>query len=69
MSIRAALIRRHYSGQNTRTLGRRRVVKFMVIRRADKRTEAGVLPTTELIDAMMRYHKDMEDAGIQALAR
>ena len=36
----------------------------MVIRRADKNTEAGVLPTTELIDAMLKYHKQMEDAGI-----
>ena len=39
-------------------------MKFMVIRRADKNTEAGVLPTTELIDAMLKYHKEMEDAGI-----
>ena len=39
-------------------------MKFMVIRRADKNTEAGVLPTTELIDAMLKYHKQMEDAGI-----
>jgi hypothetical protein len=39
-------------------------VKFMVIRRADKNTEAGVLPTTELVDAMLKYHKQMEDAGI-----
>jgi hypothetical protein len=36
----------------------------MVIRRADKKTEAGVLPTTELIDAMMKYHEEMADAGI-----
>jgi hypothetical protein len=36
----------------------------MVIRRADKNTEAGVLPTTELIDAMLKYHKQMENAGI-----
>jgi hypothetical protein len=36
----------------------------MVIRRADRNTEAGVLPTTELIDAMLKYHKQMEDAGI-----
>ena len=39
-------------------------MKFMVIRRADKHTEAGVLPTTELIDAVLKYHKQMEDAGI-----
>lgn len=39
-------------------------MRFMVIRRADKRTEAGVMPTTELIDAMMKYHKEMADAGI-----
>lgn len=39
-------------------------MRFMVIRKADKKTEAGVLPTTELIDAMLKYHKQMEDAGI-----
>jgi hypothetical protein len=36
----------------------------MVIRRADKNTEAGVLQTTELVDALLKYHKQMEDAGI-----
>ena len=39
-------------------------MKFMVIRKADKNTEAGALPTTELIAAMMKYHQQMADAGI-----
>lgn len=39
-------------------------MRFMVIRRADTRTEAGVMPTTELIDAMMKYHAEMAAAGI-----
>jgi hypothetical protein len=40
----------------------------MVMRRAGTNTEAGVLPTTELIDAMLKYHKQMEDAGVILVA-
>lgn len=43
-------------------------MKFMVMRRAGTNTEAGVLPTTELIDAMLKYHKQMEDAGVILVA-
>lgn len=39
-------------------------MKFMIIRKADKNTEAGVLPTTELLSAMMKYHQDLADAGV-----
>jgi hypothetical protein len=36
----------------------------MIIRRADKNTEAGVMPSEELLDAMLRYHDEMAQAGI-----
>jgi hypothetical protein len=38
--------------------------RFMVIRKADAETEAGVLPSKELLDAMLAYHEEMAKAGI-----
>jgi len=34
-------------------------MRFMIIRKADADTEAGVPPTGELIQAMMDYHEEM----------
>jgi hypothetical protein len=39
-------------------------MRFMIIRRADEETEAGALPTQELVDAMMRYNEKMMNAGV-----
>jgi len=39
-------------------------MRFMIIRRADEETEAGTLPTQELVDAMMRYNEQMMNAGV-----
>jgi hypothetical protein len=39
-------------------------MRFMVIRRADKSTEAGVRPSKALLDAMTKYHEDGAKAGI-----
>lgn len=39
-------------------------MRFMVIRKADEETEAGVLPSTELLDAMGRYNEELVKAGI-----
>jgi hypothetical protein len=36
----------------------------MVIRKADKNTEAGVMPTRDQLTAMMKYHQDLADAGV-----
>jgi hypothetical protein len=36
----------------------------MIIRRADEETEAGVLPTEELIDAMTKYNEELVRAGV-----
>jgi len=37
---------------------------FMIFRKADAQTEAGVMPTTELIEAMGRYMEEMAKAGV-----
>ena len=34
-------------------------MRFMIIRKADADTEAGVEPTAELVAAMMDYHEQM----------
>lgn len=39
-------------------------MRFMIIRKADAQTEAGVMPSTELLEAMGRYMGEMEKAGI-----
>ena len=39
-------------------------MRFMLIRRADKTTEAGVLPSTELLEAMVNYNEEMVKAGV-----
>jgi hypothetical protein len=39
-------------------------VRFMLIRRADKETEAGVLPGPEMLSAMIKYNQEMTDAGV-----
>ena len=39
-------------------------MRFMIIRRADEETEAGVLPSRELIEAMMRYNEELVKAGV-----
>jgi hypothetical protein len=39
-------------------------MRFMVIRRADEETEAGVLPSTELLEAMGRYNEELVKAGV-----
>ncbi|HVR42331.1 MAG TPA: YciI family protein [Thermoanaerobaculia bacterium] len=39
-------------------------MRFMIIRKADPKTEAGAMPTEELIDAMGKYHEDLVKAGV-----
>jgi hypothetical protein len=36
----------------------------MIIRRADKNTEAGVMPQQELLVAMMKYNEELVKAGV-----
>ena len=39
-------------------------MRFMIIRKADKNTEAGVLPSQELLAAMMKYNEELLKAGV-----
>jgi len=39
-------------------------MKFMIIRKADSQTEAGVMPTEEQLSSMMKYNQEMLDAGV-----
>ena len=39
-------------------------MRFMIIRKADAETEAGVEPSEELITAMLAYNQKMIDAGV-----
>ncbi len=39
-------------------------MRFMLIRKADEETEAGVLPSPELLEAMGRYNEEMIKAGV-----
>jgi hypothetical protein len=39
-------------------------MRVMVLVKATKDSEAGILPTTELLDAMTRYNEALVDAGI-----
>lgn len=39
-------------------------MRFMILRKADPSTEAGELPSTELIEAMMKYNEELVNAGV-----
>ena len=39
-------------------------MRFMIIRRADQDTEAGKLPSGELLAAMMQYNEELVKAGV-----
>ena len=39
-------------------------MRFMILRRADAATEAGVMPSEELLAAMGRYNEELVKAGV-----
>lgn len=39
-------------------------MRFMILRKADEETEAGMKPSEELIEAMARYVEEMVKAGV-----
>jgi hypothetical protein len=39
-------------------------MRFMIIRRADKTTEAGVMPSEQMLAVMGSYMQDMANAGV-----
>jgi len=38
-------------------------MRFMIIRKADRETEAGAPPSAEMISAMMKYNQELAEAG------
>lgn len=41
-------------------------MRFVILRKADHETEAGALPTEELLAAMMKYNEELAKAGVLA---
>lgn len=39
-------------------------MKFMILIKADKKSEAGTLPSQELLTAMMKFNEELVEAGI-----
>ena len=39
-------------------------MRFMILVKADKNTEAGILPSTELLAAMGKYNEELVKAGV-----
>jgi len=39
-------------------------MKFMIIRKADKDTEAGMMPTEQLVTDILKYNEEMIRAGV-----
>ncbi len=39
-------------------------MRFMIIRKADPDTEAGMMPTAQLVTDMLKYNQEMIDAGV-----
>ena len=39
-------------------------MKFMILIKADRNTEAGVLPSQELLEAMGKYNDELANAGV-----
>jgi hypothetical protein len=39
-------------------------MRFMIIRKADRDSEAGVMPSEELLAAMMEYNEELVNAGV-----
>ena len=42
---------------------------FMMIVKASKNSEAGNLPSPELMDAMSTYNKELDSAGVRVMAK
>jgi hypothetical protein len=52
-------------GEANRPVDQRRLtMRFMVIVKADRNSEAGVMPSTELLTAMGKFNEEMVKAGV-----
>ncbi|NBD24244.1 YciI family protein [Paenibacillus glycinis] len=43
-------------------------MRFMMVVKASKDSEAGIMPAPELVDAMMRYNEELAKAGVLVAA-
>jgi hypothetical protein len=59
VSIRLGAIRRHHEGQQKES-----AMRVMVIVKANKDSEAGILPSAELMTAMGKYNEELIKAGV-----
>jgi hypothetical protein len=73
MSVRQNPVRLNYGagisgGENGRpaecNVKRSMTMRFMVIVKADRNSEAGVMPSTELLTAMGKFNEEMVKAGV-----
>jgi hypothetical protein len=68
VSIPAGLVRRIGEAANAAATGANRnqegTMRFMIMAKATKESEAGVLPTVEAITAMQAYNEELAKAGI-----
>ena len=42
-------------------------MRFMIIRKADEETEAGLMPSEELLEAMAAYNEELVNAGVMVV--
>jgi hypothetical protein len=59
LSIRPGADRRHHEGQQKES-----AMRVMVIVKANKDSEAGILPSAELMTAMGKYNEELIKAGV-----
>src|ERR1700755_3274336 len=65
MSICRRLVRRFYKRRPGRAHNRRsKTVRFMVLVKASDDSEAGVMPSEELLSAMTTYNEELVKAGV-----
>jgi hypothetical protein len=62
MSISSPLVRLTSASENQNL--RRLKMRFMVLVKASKESEAGVMPTQELLEAMGKYNEELVKAGV-----
>jgi hypothetical protein len=68
LSIRPVRIRQEDSSRGLHPQDRCTVqeipMRFMIIRKADRDTEAGVMPSEQLLADMMKYNEELVNAGV-----
>lgn len=52
------------AGENSLEFNRENIVRFMIIVKATRDSEAGVMPTEDLLAEMASYHEELANAGV-----